>query len=299
MGIEREWEVKRADQAEGKILRRDSSLHIDPTGATRPILLSRAAVTVAHVGVTADAPYGSLCTVSEHGLGKVWRILSDVELLADRYNAPPTTDLKYDFYMVPEQFEDFVGALGPRPLTSDGAGSGAAKPMTEYHATKHLGFFFTLLLICKIFGGILLLGSAVFLIAELFPEYEDDLVMVLVFLIPFASFGILWSILKGRRPDYRIQLSREQIVILRVGKPERIHIQLADSVALPVNWVASGRYGRRRAGPAYEFHHGNNQKTRIALSDQQDLWAGKVTEIDEPHFVLSRQAWDVLRSVLT
>ncbi len=298
MATERSWNVKLADQTDGSIRLRDSSLHIDPTDATRPVRVSRTAIMVAHVGVATDAPYGTLCTISEDGLDKIWRILSDVELVASSYNAPDTTKMGYDFYMAPDLFKDFLSALGVGAGTQDLPGSSGQPRVTEYQATRFKGFLFAIKLIAVMFGTLLLVGGAAFLFAELFPEYEEDAVMVLVGLIPFVSFGVIWGILHFRGPEYRIRISPGEIVITRTGKPERTSIKLDESAALQVNWVASGRYGRRRAGPAYEFVYGDQVKTRIALSDPLDMWEGKVPEIGEPHFVISRQAWDALRRVV-
>jgi hypothetical protein len=286
------------DRTAGSIRLRDSSLHIDPTGATRPLLVSRTTVMVAHAGLATDAPYGSLCTISEPGLDRVWRILSDVELTASSYNAPDTTDMAYDFYMAPEQFTNFLHVLGGGTDSANRSGISRLSQGVEYQATRYKGFLFALKLMAWLFGSLLVVGSLVFLLAELFPEYEEDAVMVLVGLIPFVSFGVIRGVLHARGPSTLIRISRDEVVISRTGRPEGIAIVLFDATALKVNWVASGRYGRRKAGPAFEFLHGQQQKTRIALSDPQAMWEGEVVEISEPHYVVSRQAWEALVSAV-
>jgi len=298
MGLEKQWEVKRADQSDSTILLRDSSLHIDAARSSRPIPVSRAKVTVARASITADTPYGTVCTLSEQGMDKLWRVLSDIELQLEEYNAPGTTDLGYDLYMAPEEFQDFVGTLSPTPLAGRVSGGAGVQPISEFHAVKHRGMRFAISLIARMFGGLLLLGSVGFLFAKVFPEFEEDVPMALVFLIPPLSFAMIWSIIKSRGPGYRIQLSPEEIMILRSGQAEGVSIKLSEAAALPVNWIARGNTGRRPAGPALEFLHGNQLKTRIALADPQELWEDKVTEIAEPHFVISRQAWDLLRSMV-
>ena len=214
------------------------------------------------------------------------------------YNAPGTTDLGYDLYMPPQQFQDFIATLFPESRDGEKAGGSGVQVITEFHVVKHRGMLFALLLIARLFGCLLLLGGAAFLLAELLPEYKEDLPMVLVFLIPPASFYLLWTIIKAKGPDYRIQLSPEEITILRPGKAAEVSINLSEATVLPVNWVARGGHGRRRAGPALEFLYGNQSRTRIALSDPQDLWEEETCEISEPHYVISRQAWDALRAVV-
>lgn len=299
MVAERSWAVRFADNSEGAVRMVDAHICIDPSDGTRPLLRSRMTVALAHVGVTADAPYGTLCTISEEGLDRAWRILSNMELTLAAYNAPDTTDLKYDLYMAPELFEDFVSALGVGHGAEEWSPSSSLLPVTEFQATKHRGFLFVLKLIACMSGSLLLVGGAVFLFAEFFPEHEEDAVMALVVLIPFMSFGLVWGILHARGPHYQIRIAPGEVVISRAGRPERITIVLKEAVALPANWVSSGRYGRRRMGPAYVIVHGNQIRTRIALGDPEDMWEDKVPEMDEPHFVISRQAWDALLRVVT
>ncbi len=220
-----------------------------------------------------------------------------VELPLTTYNAPGTTDLGYDLYMAPAKFEDFVATLLPAS-TVDG-GAGGLLRVTEYHAVRHRGMRFALLVIALMFGGLLFLGGVAFLLAELFPELEEDATMALVFLIPPMSFGILWTIIKSKGRSYRIQLSPGEITIRCVGKPAPVSIKLSDATVLPVNWVATGRYGRRPTGPGLEFLYGTQKRTRIALTDADDMWGKKTPEISEPHFVISRQAWDELRALIS
>jgi hypothetical protein len=298
MSVDKRWAVKGTDQSDSTIQLRDSSLRFDSSDAGRPIPISRLRATVARASITADTPYGTVCTLSEQGMGKAVRVLSDFELPLAIYNAPGTTDLGYDLYMPPEQFEDFIATLIPKPGAGGATGGATIQPLTEFHAVKHRGMFFAIWLIARMFGGIMFLGAGVFLLAEAFPEYEDDMVMALVLLIPLASFGMIRTIIKAKGPNYRIQLSAKEITILCPGKPTVVSINLANAVALRVNWVATGRYGRRPTGPALEFLHGDQRKTRIALSDPQDMWPEKIPEISEPHFVISRQAWVALRAIV-
>lgn len=171
------------------------------------------------------------------------------------------------------------------------------QPYVEFQASRYKGMLFVIKMLAVMFGGLLLTSGALFLLIEALPEFEEQLLTALIILIPLVSLASIWGAGKAHQTRYRIRISSAQVLIERMGRAESLVVELHDAAVMPVNWVASGRYGIRRAGPALEFYHSNHRKTRIALSDPKALWPGDVLEISEPHFVISRQAWDALVAV--
>ena len=167
----------------------------------------------------------------------------------------------------------------------------------EYQAIRYRGFLFVIKLLGVLFGAILLAGAAIFLLAALFPEFEDALVTALVLLLPLLSIGVIWTFVRSPGPRVRLCISPEEVSIIEEGRPEDRVIRLDAAAALRVNWVASGKYGRRKAGPAYELLHADGLKTRIALNDPSAMWEEPIQEIGEPHYVVDRTAWDALLRV--
>jgi len=167
----------------------------------------------------------------------------------------------------------------------------------EYQAVRYRGFLFVIKLLVFMFGALLLAGAVVFLLAALFPEYEDALVTALILLLPLLSTGVIWKVYRTPGPRVRVRISAESVTIAREDGPDLTVIRLSEAVTLRVNWVASGKYGRLKAGPAYELLHGDGMKTRIALSDPMAMWEDPTKEIGEPHYVIDREAWDALGRV--
>jgi hypothetical protein len=278
----------------------DTRLYLEPGG--RPVALSRAEIAVSRACVTADTPYGTLCSISEPGMPKCWRILSDVELTSEHYNGPRTTDLSYDLYMTPELFRDFVSAISnptSAPVEScKDSDQGTLSDRQVFDADKPRGLLFVLALVALMFLVIAGLGLLAFLVAKLAPEYEDTAMMILVAMLPVVSMVVIFGGLKKKRTSYRLELSSRELVLTQQGRPGRIAIDVTSAGAFPVNWVSSGKHGRHRAGPGFEIHHDLNRKTRIATYDAQSMWSQPVKEIGSPHFVISRDAWQVLVRII-
>ncbi len=170
-------------------------------------------------------------------------------------------------------------------------------PAVEFQATRPAGLLSVLWLLAQMTSAILVLGAIAFLFAWVFPDLEEHAVSALVGLIPLVSFVLIWRS-RGAQPQYLIRISRNEFIISRIGTSEDVVISLEDAIVNRVNWVASGRHGMMRLGPALEFCHDDRERTRVALADAMDLWDDAVTEISEPSLVISRQAWDALRSAL-
>ena len=290
---------KKAHAAAGQVVAlREGKLRIGKAG--RPVPLSRADIAVKRAYVTADVPYGTVCTVSERGMPQVWRILSDTELTVEQYNAESTKDLTYDFYMAPDQFKDFVSALGAQPAgeaNEKQEGEAVVQPPSRqvFEATKHRGARFVIGLVAPMFGlliGLCLIGLA---LTRFLPELEETLPMALATLVPVVSMVVLlvgWK--RGRKGRYHLELSRGRLVLDRQDRPGRTEIDLASALVQRFNWVASGQHGRHRMGPGLEFQPDSAKKLRIAARDPQLMWDKGVREIGSPHFEVSRDAWNAL-----
>jgi hypothetical protein len=278
----------------------NSTLYFEPDG--QQIALSRADIAITRAYVTANMPYGTVFSISEHETSRYWRILSDVELTSEHYNGPQTTDLKYNLYMTPELFKDFVSVISnstSAPVeSSDDSKLEDFSDRQVFDATKPMGVIFVLVLVASIFLIIAGLGLLAFLVAKLAPEYEDTAMMILVVMMPMVSIVMISAVIKKKRAHYQLELSPWEIVLTRQDRPGRISIDVASAMAFPINWVSSGKYGTIRTGPGLEIHHAQNRKTRIATYDAQSMWSHPVKDIESPHFIISSDAWKSLVKII-
>lgn len=268
--------------------------------------LGRTSVEVARAYTAPDVFYGTMCLLSEPGTRSLCRILSDVELTADRYTAADVTGLtRYDFYMVPDAFREFAAALcGPNaaPALTVGPASGdAAVPRQPqvFQASRPVGVRQVLALVGGMLGLLLLLGAIWMAVSSLVPESEDYLLMALVLALPIASASFILVMLRRGSGRYAMEIATDRIVFVRDKRTRRITMRLPPDVVLPVNWVASGRDGLYRMGPAIEVMQVEGAtRLRIGTMDPDRMWEGSLTEVSGVDFSLSRDGWNALLDAL-
>jgi hypothetical protein len=279
-----------------------SQLYIDPNG--RPIPLLRANLDIGRAYVTPDSPYGSKCIVSERGMPRVWRILSDVELTTDHYSMSETTDTNYDLYMAPDAFKGFVDALRKASLREDHADQSPPGDISKqgaddsrvFEAAKQQGGAFILLMVTMVSGTVIGLGMIAYLISRLFPDSTDTIMMVMVLASASITLGTILVAARRKGRKYRLEVSPGKLVLTCLDREDRIVIDIATETALRKNWIATGNQGSFRVGPALEFHN-DNRKVRIGTQNPELMWDEDVSEVGSVQFVVSRDAWEYLLKI--